>query len=60
MKIQMTIVVELDDDIYSNSEDELLWLENEILVGDGNLILHSSEIGDEVGVIKSVKNIKYV
>jgi len=60
MKIQMTIEVELDDSVYSREADELLWLENEILVGDGNLILHSNEIGDEVGVVKSVKNIKYV
>lgn len=60
MKIQMTIEIELDDEFYGNTEDEILWLENEILVGDGNLILHSNEIGDEVGVIKSVKNIKYV
>lgn len=60
MKIQMTIEVELDDSVYSSEADELLWLENEILVGDGNLILHSNEIGDEVGVVKSVKNIKYV
>lgn len=60
MKVQMTIEVELDDDFYGNSEDEILWLENEILIGDGNLILHSNEIGDEVGVVKSVKNIKYV
>ena len=60
MKVQMTIIVEIDDNVYSNSEDELLWLENEILVGDGSLILHSNEIGDEVGIVKSVKNVKYV
>jgi hypothetical protein len=60
MRIKMTIEVELDDAAYHGTEDEKLWLENEILVGDGNLILHSNEIGDEVGVIKSVKNIQYI
>ncbi len=44
----------------SDSEDEKLWLENEILVGDGNLILHSNDVGDEVGVVRSVKNIQYL
>ena len=33
MEVQMTIVFELDDNVYGNTEDELLWLENEILVG---------------------------
>ena len=56
----MTIIVELDDNLYGSSEDEILWLENEIFVGDGNLYLHSNDIGDEVGVIKSVKNIKWL
>lgn len=60
MKIKMTIIVELDDELYSDSEDEKLWLENEILVGDGNLILHSNEVGDEVGIIKKVTNIQYI
>jgi len=60
MKIKMTIIVELDDELYSDSEDEKLWLENEILVGDGNLILHSNDVGDEVGVVRSVKNIQYL
>ena len=60
MKIKMTIIVELDDELYSDSEDEKLWLENEILVGDGNLILHSNDVGDEVGVVRSVKKIQYL
>ena len=54
----MTIVFELDDNVYGNTEDELLWLENEILVGKRNLILHSNEIGDSLGEITSVKNLK--
>lgn len=57
----MNIEVNIDDDLYSlRDEDEKLWLENEILIGDGSLILHSNEIGDEVGVIKKVRNIEYL
>ena len=60
MKIKMTIEVQVEDGIYGNSEDEKLWMENEILVGDGNLLLHSNEIGDTIGEIKSVKNIQWI
>ena len=56
----MTIEVEIDETIYSFAEEEKLWLENEILIGDGSLILHSNEIGDEVGIVKKVKNIQYI
>jgi len=59
MKIKMTIILDVDDSTFGFSEEERLWMENEVLIGDGNLILHSNEIGDEIGVIKSVKNIKY-
>ena len=55
----MTIEVEIDETIYSFAEEEKLWLENEILIGDGSLILHSNEIGDEVGIVKKVRNVQY-
>lgn len=57
--IKLTIEVKLEDS-FNYNEDERLWLENEILVGDGSLILHSNEIGDSLGVIKSVKNIQFL
>lgn len=59
MKIKLTIEVELEDS-FGMEETEKLWLENEVLVGDGNLVLHSNEIGDTVGVVKSVKALKYL
>lgn len=60
MIVKMTIEVELEDDMYNLDDDnERLWLENEILVGDGNLILHSNDIGDSVGVVKKVRNVSY-
>lgn len=59
MKIKLTIEIDVDDNCFSFDEDAKLWLENEILVGDGNLILHSNEIGDTLGVVKKVSNIRY-
>ena len=60
MKIKMTIELELYDAIFGNTEEELLWLENEILIGDRSMLIHSNEIGDYVGEITSVKNIQYL
>lgn len=61
MKVKMTIEVEIDDNLYSSRPEEILWLENEVLVGDGNLILHNNDpIGDMVGTITSVKKIKWL
>ena len=59
MRVKATIEFELDDS-FGITEDDLMWLENEVLVGDGNLILHSNDVGDSVGVIKSIKNIQYI
>ena len=57
----MTIELELDSDMIDllNAEEKR-WLENEILVGNRSLILHSNEIGDSIGVVTSVKNLNYV
>jgi len=57
MILKMTIELTVDDEIYGDSEEEKIWLENEILVGDGNLLLHSNEIGETIGSIKKVSNI---
>jgi len=59
MKIKMTITIELDESLYPNNEDVRMWLENEIFIPN-EMVLHSNEIGDEVGVIKSIKNIQYL
>jgi predicted RNA-binding protein with PUA-like domain len=61
MRIKMTIEVEVEDDLFSlKNEEERKWLENELLIGDGSLILHSNEIGDLVGIIKKVTNLQYL
>ena len=41
-------------------EEEKMWFENEVLIGDGTLMLHSNEIGDTVGIVKKVSNVQYV
>ena len=57
-RIKLTIEVEYDD-VYSLNEEEKLWMENEILVGDGSLILFSDEIGDTVGTVKKVYKVSW-
>jgi hypothetical protein len=59
MKIKMTIEVEVEDTFNFTDEEEKMWFENEVLIGDGTLILHSNEIGDTVGIVKKVTNVKY-
>ena len=61
MRIRLTIEVELEEGMFTgNTEEEKLWFENEVLVGDNSLMLHSNEIGDTVGVVKSVRNLQYL
>ena len=60
MRVKLTIEVELDELVYEKTEDELLWMENEVLIGDGSLFLHSNEIGDTIGEIKRVSNINWI
>ena len=59
-RIKLTIEVELDSLIYEGSDDEKLWLENEILIGNGDLTLHSNDIGDSVGIVKKVSNLRWM
>ena len=58
MIIRMTIDVKIEES--TMDEDEKIWMENEILLGNGSLILHSNEIGDELGEIKKVRNIQWI
>jgi hypothetical protein len=60
MKLKLTIEVNVDENIFDDSESGKLWLENEILIGDGTLILHSNEIGDTVGEVKKISNIQWL
>ena len=54
MKLLLTIEVEIDDELYGTSDKESMdWLINDILLsGKDHLILHSNEIGDEIGTVK--------
>ena len=61
MKIKLTIEVNVSDDFLDiDSDEQKQWAENEILVGDRSLLLHSNEIGDTVGEVVSVKNIQWI
>jgi hypothetical protein len=59
MILKMTIEVKLENGMDLKEDEERIWAENEVLVGDGTLILHSNEIGDEVGVVKKVTNVRW-
>jgi hypothetical protein len=53
-KLRITAVLTLDATLYPpDDEDAQDWLLNDILLGDdlGRLILHSNEIGDELGTL---------
>lgn len=60
MKVKITIEVELDSGMELHHDEERIWAENEVFIGDGSLILHSNEIGDEVGVVKKVDKVKWI
>lgn len=57
MKVKVTIEVELADMI-SDTEHEKRWLREEILVPN-QLVLHSNEIGDEIGLVVAVSKIEF-
>lgn len=60
MKVRMLIEIEMDDTVNSYDEDEKIWYENEIFIGDRSLLLHSNEIGDTIGEVTSVTGIKWI
>lgn len=61
MKVRMTVEVDLGDSFINYKDDEeRMWAENEIFIGDGSLILHSNEIGDCVGEVTKVSNLTWV
>ena len=56
----MTIEIELDDAMEMRDDLERKWAEEDVLIGDGNLILNSKEIGDQVGIVTAVTGIKWL
>lgn len=57
MKVEMKLTLELDDNEWGNSETEMFWLVSNVLDAD-LLSLHSNEIGDSVGKVIDIDNIK--
>ena len=60
MIIRLTIDVELDDELYGYSDEEIMWMEGEVLIGSEDLYLHSNYIGDEIGKVVNVKDIQWI
>ena len=58
-KIKMTIIVDVTDfPMNWNDEEELDWLNTEVLSEKGELTLHSNVIGDVIGEVISIENIE--
>jgi len=60
MKIRLEIELEYDDDLMTGGEPESrAWFLGHILTGtSGKLILHSNEIGDELGPVTVIRQIE--
>lgn len=56
-KLKLEIELLYNDEIvHGNNPDAIDWFYSEILKGeDEALILHSNEIGDEIGIVKVIK-----
>ena len=59
MKVKMTIEVELHIPLEYLSEEEKSWVEKEVLCPEGKLVLFSDEIGDSVGGVTKVSDIRW-
>ena len=61
MKVRMTIELDLGNDFINHKDDEeRMWAENEILIGNRELVVHSSEIGDYIGEVTKVSNLTWL
>ncbi len=56
MKVQMLIELDYDADLmHGGDQESKAWFRNEIMGGKrGQLILHSNEIGDEIGEVRVI------
>lgn len=58
-KLMLEVELEYDDQtMHGDDHDSVAWFWNDVLLypgKDGQLILHSNEIGDEIGTIKVLK-----
>lgn len=57
MKAKLTITVDITNNNILN-EDELKWFKKNVLSNMGKLILHSNELGQEVGSVTYVEDVE--
>ena len=61
MKVELKLTVDLGDDfIDPHDNDEREWLINEVLNNTNELYLHSNYIGDGLGDVTKVEDIKLI
>ena len=58
MIIRMTIEVFIDDSTSEFSEEEKSWMENDVLVSDGSMQLHSA-VADVIGTVHKVEDVNW-
>ena len=59
MKVKITLEIELDENLWGESEEDKKYIEDNVFITDGSLILHTNDIGYSVGEIKAVSEIKW-
>ncbi len=60
MEIEITIVIKTDDSIFGVDQEEKDWLFQEVLGKPDELFLHSNFIGDTIGEVITVKEVKEI
>lgn len=61
MKIQLTLTIEIEDYFINwKDKEERDWLFNELLKDEKELYIHSNVIGDELGKIIKLENVKEI
>lgn len=57
MKAKLTITVDITDNNILD-QDELKWFKKNVLSNMGNLVLHSNELGQEIGPVIYVEDVE--
>ena len=61
MKVKVTIEVELCPMLINHeNDDERMWVENEIFVGNRQITLHSNDVGDFIGEVTKLGKLTWL
>ena len=60
MILKITLEIEMDENLWGESEEDKKYIEEDVLVTTGDLILHTNDIGDAVGSIKAITDVQWL